>query len=87
MFDTTGPAFFDALAKAAGAMFDPDHPCVAALRNAAEKSDQETTAAAQDALRALAPETLEALMAAAHKLLRENPQAILAAWQPPHSRH
>ncbi|WP_085032711.1 hypothetical protein [Ensifer aridi] len=53
----------------------------AALRDAV------ATAAAQDALNALGGEMAAVLMADVHKALREDPAAVLGAWQPFGNRH
>ncbi len=81
MFEIIGQSLFAALRDAAERRLGRDHPCFSTLDRAVNETGPAATEAAQAAIAALDPGIAAALMAEAHRALRENPHAILGAWQ------
>ena len=86
MFDVNGKRFFGALRDAAELQFGGEHPCVEVFALAAKTNEMSDIQVAQDALTALPADVTALLMEAVHKAMREDPAALLDAWNGPGDR-
>ncbi|MGI9405977.1 MAG: hypothetical protein ACR2O4_06360 [Hyphomicrobiaceae bacterium] len=86
MLEIFGKRFFEALREVAELQLGADHPCVQAIDGAAQSGTESDVAAAQKQLAALPDDVSGSLMEAVHKVMREDPAALLDAWDGPGGR-
>ena len=80
MFDVNGKRFFGALRDAAELQLGGEHSCVEVFALAAKTGEMFEVQAAQETLAALPADVTALLMEAVHKAMREDPAALLDAW-------
>lgn len=83
MFEVTGQRFFEALRDAADLQLGGEHPCVEVFALAARSDEASDIQTAQETLAALPADVTASLMEAVHKAMREDPAALLDAWEGP----
>lgn len=81
MFDIFGKRFFQAVETCAARQLGPDHACVKAAGRAVQIGGDADVEDARAHLAALPDDQSVALMEAVHKMMREDPAAILDAWE------
>jgi len=86
MFDIFGKRFFKAVEACAARQLGADHACVNAAERVVQTGEHSDLEHARACLAALPDDQSAALMAAVHKVMREDPAAILGAWEGPGGR-